>query len=110
MFSHTPFEQPTDKWHCEGCQITQCKNETFGLTSWHVRGRLHVSESAYESPYDSVHDLYANRIGIQFFSVTHYNGLFTHFKQKKSKINLLDTFGSKSYTESYGDLYGQSHV
>jgi hypothetical protein len=25
-----------------------------------VRGRLHVSESANESPYDSMHDLYAN--------------------------------------------------
>jgi hypothetical protein len=32
-----------------------------------VRVRLHVSESAYKSPYDSVPDLYANRIGIQFF-------------------------------------------
>jgi hypothetical protein len=28
----------------------------------------------------------------------------------QSKINLLDTFGSKSYTESYGDSYGKSHV
>jgi hypothetical protein len=26
------------------------------------------------------------------------------------KINLLHTFGSKSYTESYGDSYGKSHV
>jgi hypothetical protein len=26
------------------------------------KGRLHVSESAYESPYDSVHNSYANRI------------------------------------------------
>jgi hypothetical protein len=32
-----------------------------------VRGRLHVSESPYESPYDSVQDLYANRIGSQLF-------------------------------------------
>jgi hypothetical protein len=27
--------------------------------------------------------------------------LFSHFSQKKSKINLLDTFSHKSYTESY---------
>jgi hypothetical protein len=48
--------------------------------------------------------------GANSFSVTHCNGLFTHFSHKKSKINLLDTFGSKSYTELYGDSYGKSHV
>jgi hypothetical protein len=32
-----------------------------------VRGCLHVSESPYELPYDSVHNFYANRIGIQLF-------------------------------------------
>jgi hypothetical protein len=40
------------------------------------------------------------------FSVSHCHGSFTHFSKKKSKINLLDTFGSKSY----GDSYGKSHV
>jgi hypothetical protein len=54
-----------------------------------TKGRLHVSESAYESLYDSVQDLFANRIGSQFFS---------------SMVCL------QSYTESYGDLYGKSHV
>jgi hypothetical protein len=48
--------------------------------------------------------------GAIYFSVSHCNGLSTHFSQKKSKINLLDTLGSKSYTESYGDSYGKSHV
>jgi hypothetical protein len=36
--------------------------KTFGL-----RGCLHASESAYESPYDSGPDLYGNRIGSQLF-------------------------------------------
>jgi hypothetical protein len=31
------------------------------------RGCLHVSESAYESPYNSVHDSLGNRIEIQLF-------------------------------------------
>jgi hypothetical protein len=68
-----------------------------------MRGRLHVSESAYDSPYDSVKNLYANLIWIQFY-------IYTFQKKNKQKKNLLDTFGSKSYTESYGDSYGKSHV
>jgi hypothetical protein len=39
------------------------------------------------------------------FSVTHYNGLFTYFSRNKRKNYLLDTSGSKSYTESFGDSY-----
>jgi hypothetical protein len=31
----------------------------------YLRGCLHVSESAYELPYDSVHDSLGNRIGIK---------------------------------------------
>jgi hypothetical protein len=41
-----------------------------------------VSESAYESPYDSVHDLYANRIGIQLF-FCHQLQWFVHTIQQK---------------------------
>jgi hypothetical protein len=33
-----------------------------------------------------------------------------HISAKEIKINLLDTLGSKSYIESYGDWYGKSHV
>jgi hypothetical protein len=34
-----------------------------------------------------------------------------HISAKNNqKKNLLHTFGSKSYTESYGDSYGKSHV
>jgi hypothetical protein len=69
-----------------------------------------VYESAYESPYDSVHDLLGNRIGIQFFFCHPLQLYVDTFQQKKSKIILPDTFGSKSYTESYGDSYGKSHV
>jgi hypothetical protein len=48
--------------------------------------------------------------GANYFSFSHCNGWFSHFSQKISKISLLDTLGSKSYTESYGDSYGKSHV
>jgi hypothetical protein len=41
-------------------------------------------------------------MGSNSFFVTPFNSLFTHFIKYKSKISLLDTFGSKSYTESYG--------
>jgi hypothetical protein len=75
-----------------------------------VRGRLHVSESAYESLYDSVQDLYANRIGSQFFFRYPLQGFVYTFQPKIIKINLIDSFGSKSYTKSYGDSYGKSHV
>jgi hypothetical protein len=74
----------------------------FGTTCGLGKGCLHVSELPYELPFDSVHNFYVDRIGIQLFSVTHYNGSFSHLNQKKSKTNLVDTFGSKSYTESYG--------
>jgi hypothetical protein len=50
-----------------------------------VRGRLHVSESAYESPYDSVHDLLANIIGIQFFFCRPLQWIVYTFQQKKLK-------------------------
>jgi hypothetical protein len=37
------------------------------LKEKYFRGRLHVFESAYKLPYDSVYDLYATRIGSQLF-------------------------------------------
>jgi hypothetical protein len=51
-----------------------------------LRGRLHVSESAYESPYDSVHDLYANRIGIQFFFRHPLQWFVYTFQKKNQKV------------------------
>jgi hypothetical protein len=75
-----------------------------------LRGRLNVSESAYESPYDSVHDLFANRIGSQLFFCYPLQRFVYKFQPKKSKINLLHTIGSKSYTESNGDSYWKLHV
>jgi hypothetical protein len=82
----------------------------FRSTQIRVRGRLHVSESAYESSYDSVHNLCANRIGRQFFFCYRMQWFVYTFQPKKSKISLLDPFGSKSYTELYGDSYGKLHV
>jgi hypothetical protein len=88
------------------------KTKYFATTNFKVclRVCLHVSESAYELPYDSMHDSLGNRIGIQFFFCHQLQKFVYTFQQKKSKIILLDTFGTKSYTESYGDLYGKSHV
>jgi hypothetical protein len=34
----------------------------------------------------------------------------TLFIKNKSKINLRDPFGSKSYTDSYADSYVKTHV
>jgi hypothetical protein len=81
----------------------QCHRKT-------IRGCLHASESPYETPYDSVHDFYANIKGILLFFCHPLKWFVFTFLAKKSKNNLLDTFGSKSYTESYGDSYGKSHV
>jgi hypothetical protein len=52
------------------------------------KGRLHVSESAYESPYDSVQDLHANRIGSQFFFCYPIAMVCLHISVKTNK-NLL---------------------
>jgi hypothetical protein len=49
------------------------------------RGRQHVSESAYESLYDSVHDLYANRIGSQLFFCYPLQRFVYTFQPKKVK-------------------------
>jgi hypothetical protein len=74
--------------------------------------RLHVSESAYESPYDSMHDLYANRIGIQFFFLLPFTMFCSNISATKHQklLAAITYFGSKSYTESYGDSYGKSHL
>jgi hypothetical protein len=74
------------------------------------RGRLHVFESAYESPYDSVHNLYANRIWVKFFFCHPLKRFVYTFQPIKSKNYVQQTFGSKSYTESYTDSYAKSHV
>jgi hypothetical protein len=55
-------EESEDEDGDEGGGGEESRYETRVL----VRSRLHVSESAYESPNDSVHDLYANRIGSKF--------------------------------------------
>jgi hypothetical protein len=48
-------------------QDGEAKQSKANLTPETFRGRLLVAESPYESPYNSLHDLYANRIGIQLF-------------------------------------------
>jgi hypothetical protein len=49
-------------------------------------------------------------LGANSCSVTRCHGSFTHFNQKESKTNLLDTFKRRLYAELYGDSYGKSHV
>jgi hypothetical protein len=80
------------------------------LPSWTmcVRGRLHVSESAYESSYDSVHDLYNKQNSELIIFRLAIAMVCLHISAKKKY--LLDTLGGKSFTESYGDSYGKSHV
>jgi hypothetical protein len=58
------LERLADRSVFENIRIFPLSTTNF---SWTVRGCLHVSESPYELPYDSVHNLYANRIGIQLF-------------------------------------------
>jgi hypothetical protein len=41
-------------------KLKSCVSESEG-----VRGRLHVSDSAYELPYDSVHDLTTKGLGFR---------------------------------------------
>jgi hypothetical protein len=50
-----------------------------------LRGCLHVSESPYELPYDSVHNFYANRIGIQLFFCHPLQWFVFTFQPKKIK-------------------------
>jgi hypothetical protein len=58
---------PPEELYC----LTITLNQTVMISRTNhptsVRGRLLVSESVYESPYNSVHDLHLNRIGNQFF-------------------------------------------
>jgi hypothetical protein len=69
-----------------------------------------VSKSAYESPYDSVHDLNAKIIGIQFNFVLITKVCLHISTSKIQKLTCRNTFGSISYTESYDDSYAKSHV
>jgi hypothetical protein len=50
------------------------------------------------------------RWGSNSLSDINYNGLSTHFRKNQLQIHLRDTIGSRSYTESYPDLYAKSHV
>jgi hypothetical protein len=50
------------------------------------RGNLHVSESAYESPHDSVHNLYANKIGSPFFFCSLLQWFVNTFQSKTRTI------------------------
>jgi hypothetical protein len=48
-----------------------------------VRGRLHVSDSVYESPYDSVHGLHTKGLGYLFSLI---NPLITTVCKKKKNL------------------------
>jgi hypothetical protein len=48
-----------------------------------LRVCLHVSESPYESLYDSMHDFYANIIGIQLFFCHPLQWFVVTFQPKK---------------------------
>jgi hypothetical protein len=67
-----------------------------------VRGRLHVSDSAYELPYDSVHNLHIEGISFQFSIIYPFCKRISGKNQ--SQIKLQTTVDRKSYEESYGDL------
>jgi hypothetical protein len=71
-----------------------------------VRGCLHVYESGYNSAYDFLHDLHARQINSP--SDSYYKGLRAHFIKKTITNSLPDTFGSKSYTESYVEFVRKS--
>jgi hypothetical protein len=60
-----------------------------------VRGRLHVSEYPYKSIPGTI--CTQTEYGSNSFSVTQYNGLFTHFNQNKRKNYLLDTSGRNRF-------------
>ena len=47
-----------------------------------LRGRLHVSESAYESPYDSAHDLHTKGLGFQFPIIHSLQPFVNTFQEK----------------------------
>jgi hypothetical protein len=62
--------QPSSRYLLHRLRMQRAICSTFGRLSLRrrrIRGRLYVSESAYKSLYDSVHNLYTNRIWIQFF-------------------------------------------
>jgi hypothetical protein len=52
----------------------------------YVRGRLHVYESVYDSPYDSMNNLPKSQIGIQFFIRHPIQWSVYTFQQKSIKI------------------------
>jgi hypothetical protein len=53
-----------------------------------VRGRLHVSESAQESPFDSAYELNANRIGSTLFFYYPLHWFVNTFQPIKAKNSL----------------------
>jgi hypothetical protein len=77
-----------------GCSLIFCPGKTWEKTPrWvippvGVRGRLHVYRSAYESPYDSKHDLHWNRIGFQLF-IWHLLQWLVYKKRRYSKTKKI---------------------
>jgi hypothetical protein len=75
-----------------------------------LSGGLQIYESVYDLMCDSLHDFQANHIWIQFTKSHQLHKYVYLFRQNKIKNILLDTFGSKSYTESYADYNAKLHV
>jgi hypothetical protein len=69
-----------------------------------LRALLHV----YESVYDSMYDLQTKLMGIRFIILTQIQLSVYTCQVFFYNIHLLNTFGTKSYMESYGGSYAES--
>jgi hypothetical protein len=109
--SGLPFKLENDKQFAR--QRVERNNLTKVATihTAHVRGRLQVYESVYDSPWDFMHNLQASHIEIKYYILHPLNwSLYIIQKKTKQKIHLRATISSKSYAESYADSYAKSYV
>jgi hypothetical protein len=72
------------------------------MVSW---GRLHVSDSVYELPYDSVHDLHTKGLGFRLSFGHQLQLIVNTFLETSVKKLIAKILSWESYTESYAHSY-----
>jgi hypothetical protein len=82
-----------------------------------VRGRLHVSDSAYESPYDSVHDLHTKGLGFRLSFGHQLQLLLNTYQEKLSENKIANHLVHEivhgivcRFVQSYADSYNRMPI